>query len=196
MHIIVMSGSSDYFFNNVLNANDKSTSILKINSLIPVEIDSVALEMIITFCYSGAIELTIDNVESVLGGANKLQIDSLISICRQWLEEALDINNCIRILEISDEHDLDSLHNLSLELIWEEWPQINKLPEFYHLDGSQMLWLIDLLSQDKDDIFRTLLASICAAENAFAALRPGLNDDMRSAFRAAVNNFVFFAFSK
>lgn len=190
-----MSGSSDYFFNNLLNANDRSTShestASKTNSCQLSSCDAAGLEMIITFCYTGAIELTVDNVENVLAGAKELQIESLIFVCCQMLEETLDMTNCIRLLQIADKNDLESLRTLALELVSEEWPQINKLPEFYSMDGAQMLWFIQLLSSGQDEIFNTLLGSIAAAERTFSALTPAVSDDMRSAFRAAVNNFRF-----
>lgn len=177
-----MSGTCDYFFNNLLNANDSNNEMCQLN------IDAVALEMIITFCYSGAIELSVENVENVLAGAKQLQIESLLFICNGMLEELLDMDNCIRLLEIADRNDLESLRTLALDLVLEEMPQIDKLPEFYHMNGSQMLWLIELLSNDQNGIFGTLLSSIYAAESTFSALRRDFNDDMQSAFRVAVSD--------
>lgn len=177
-----MSGTCDYFFNNLLNANDSNNKMCCLN------IDSAALEMIITFCYSGAIELTVDNVENILIGAKELQAESLMLVCQDMLEDLLDMNNCIRMLEIADRNDLESLRTLAIDVILEEMPQIDKLPEFYHMNGTQMLWLIELLSSDHNGIFGTLLNSIYATENTFSTLKRGFfNADMQSAFRAAVS---------
>lgn len=181
MHSVIMSGTCDYFFNNILNANDSSNKMCKL------KVDSAALEMIITFCYSGAIELNVDNVENILAGAKELQVESLILVCNDMLEDLLDMNNCIRLLEIADRNDLESLRTLALDVILEEMPQIDKLPEFYLMNGTQMLWLIELLSSDANGVFGTLLSSIYAAENSFSALKPVFNADMQSAFRAAVS---------
>lgn len=190
-----MSGTSDYFFNNLVNANgcnSPSDSIDSSNNQCQLNIDSLALEMIITFCYSGAIELTVENVENVLIGAKELEIESLMLVCSEMLEEILDMNNCIRMLELADKNGLESLRALALELVFEEMPQIDKLPEFYHMDGSQMLWLIELLSNIDDRIFGALLSSIYTAERSFSALKSvTLNADMQSAFRAAVSDLNF-----
>lgn len=176
-----MSGTSDYFFNNLLNANVLSNKVCKLN------VDSAALEMIITFCYSGAIELTIDNVENVLTGAKELQVESLVLVCNEMLEDLLDMNNCIRLLEIADRNDLKALRTLALDVILEEMPQIDKLPEFYHMNATQVLRLIELLSSDANGVFGTLLSSIYAAENAYSSSKLVVNVEMQSAFRAAVS---------
>lgn len=43
------------YFNNILNANDSNNKMCRLN------IDSTALEMIFIFCYSNAIEMTVDS---------------------------------------------------------------------------------------------------------------------------------------
>lgn len=48
--------------------------------------------MIITFCYSGAIELTIDNVENKLAGAKQLHVESLTLVCSGMLGDLLSKN--------------------------------------------------------------------------------------------------------
>lgn len=58
-----------------------------------LNVDAEALEMIVTFCYSSAVELAIDNVEGVLTGASELQIESLLMACVEMLENTLDDNN-------------------------------------------------------------------------------------------------------
>lgn len=189
-----MAGKSDYFFNNLLAVGDHNKltecSVIQ-NDFCRLNIDSESLEMIITFCYSGAVELTIDNVEYVLIGAIELQIDSLIVLCSQMLDDLLCINNCIRFLEIADKYNLMDLRDNSLSIVAERLPNVNKLPEFYHLDGSQMFWLIELLSKSKDGIFDDLLKSLNDAENVFP---PHLlaSASTHSAIRAAVSISVFF----
>lgn len=191
MHSNIMAGKSDYFFNNLLNdvEHDKlSESMASINSC-RLNIDSEAVDVIITFCYTGAAELTVDNVESVLIGARELHIDSLALLCGEMLEKLLDMTNCIRFLEIAAKHDIDMLKENALSIITDELPHINRLPEFYLLNGSQMLWLIELLSKSQDGVFDDLLKSLNDAENAFPAhLLAGT--DALAAVRAAVSSLT------
>lgn len=184
-----MAGKSDYFFNNLLNGNELDTGteyIDDVNSC-QLNIDSDAVEVIITFCYSGAAELTIDNVENVLDGAKELLIDSLVLLCAEMLENMLDIKNCIQLLKIADKQELIYLKRNALAIICEELPHINRLPEFYHLNGSEMFWLIELLSNSQDGIFDDLIKSLNEAEKAFASLHLIAGSDTKMAIRAAVS---------
>lgn len=188
MHSNIMAGKSDYFFNNLLNdiEHDTYSDYTAPDYSCQLKIDSEAVEVIITFCYTGAAELTIDNVESVLIGANVLQIDSLTLLCHEMLGQLLDVTNCIRVLEIGDKYEIGTLKENALAIISEELPHINRLPEFYHLNGSQMFWLIELLSNSQDGIFDDLLNSLNHAENIFPSHLLGVNDT-QDVIRAAVS---------
>ncbi|XP_055296570.1 uncharacterized protein LOC129565580 [Sitodiplosis mosellana] len=186
VHSNIMAGKSDYFFNNLLDdvEHDEFSDYTALENSCQLNIDSETVDVIITFCYTGAAELTIDNVESVLIGAKELQIDSLALLCNEMLEELLDMTNCIRFLEIANKHEIEMLKENALAIISEELPHINRLPEFYHLNGSQMFWLIELLSNSEDGIFDDLLKSLNDAENVFPShLLAGT--DTHAAIRAA-----------
>lgn len=186
-----MAGTSEYYFNNLLNADQHDTfdDCTPLDSPYSLNIEPEAVEMIIEFCYSGNIELTDDNVESILAGAKELQIESLISLCGVVLEGMLNINNCIRFLEIADKHEFDGLKKNALAMILDVLPQINELPEFFGMDGVQIVWLLEMLANNHDDMFAELLESVQQVENSFAALK--LDGNSKSVFRAAVSQWIF-----
>lgn len=192
MHIMIIAGKSNYFWCNLFNGDDHARA----NSY-KLNIDSKALELIISFCYTGCVELTVDNVESVLLGAKELQMDSLISVCTEMLEDILNIDNCVHILEIADKQELDSIKQNAIALIAEELPHIDRLPEFFLLNGSQMFWLIQLLSNSQDGIFDELLQSLDSVESTFAWMKPDVltDSDTQSAIRAAVSPFFLISFN-
>lgn len=187
MHSVVMAGTSDYFFNSLLNADDHDSSAECPTFENPCQLNIVsdALEMIITFCYSNSIDITVDNVENILAGAKELRIESLVPVCCSMLEEMLDINNCIRLLEIADKHELEALRENAIAIISEVLPHVSKLPEFFNLNGTQILWLLEQLSNSQDEMFANLLDSVYEVERTFAVLK--LNSETQSIFRAAVS---------
>lgn len=186
-----MAGKSDYFFNNLLNGveHDTFSDYTASDNSCQLNIDSEAVDVIITFCYTGAAELTIDNVENVLIGAKKLKIESLSVLCDEMFGELLDLTNCIRFLEIADKYEINILKENALAIISDELPHINRLPEFYHLNGSQMFWLIELLSTSQNGIFDDLLKSLDDAENVFPAHLLTATDT-HAAIRAAVSHLT------
>lgn len=182
-----MAGTSDYFFNNLVNVGEHDTHAGHASdNACQLNIDSEAVEMIVTFCYSGSVELTAETVEDVLTGAKALKIASLAIRCGEMLQDILDVTNCIRLLEIADKFELGALKDAALEILADEIHQINKLPEFRQLSGSQMLWLVELLSNCQDGIFDELLQSLNSNENAFSSMKTG-DSEAQSAIRAAVS---------
>lgn len=175
-----MAGTSECFFSNLLNDNETL-----FDDPCQLSIDSTVVELIITFCYSGTIEITGDNIKFVLAGATELKINSLISVCCEKLYEMLTVNNCVQILEIADKHGLQTLKANALAVISEVLPHVIELPEFFKLNCSQIFWLLEQLS-NHNGIFVNLLESLCEVERLFATSKT--NDDTQSTFRAAVSN--------
>lgn len=71
---------------------------------------------------------------------------------------------------------------VALESVSEEIPEINKLPEFYLMNGLQMLLSIQLISDDENGIF-----SIYVVESSFSILR---QPTMRICNRHFVHNWT------
>lgn len=182
-----MSGTSDYFFKNVLNSenHNKLVEWPSFDSPYQLNIDSNTLEMIIKFCYSNTIEITADNVGDVLTGAKELIIDSLIPVCCEILEDQLDVNNCIRLLEIADKHNLVTLREKAIAIISEVLLNVRKLPEYFNLNNTQIHWLLEQLSISQNVIFSRLLDSLYEVERSFTTLK--LNAEAQSVFRTAVS---------
>lgn len=173
MHCIVMAGSSDYYYTNLLNSNDQNTLNGSVTVNVPhqLKMNAEAVEQIIAFCYTGAIELNIENIESVLTAAKELEIKPLKLICTDMLEKMLDTTNCIRFLEIACKHSLQIVKKKALEILSTELQFFNR-PETYG-------YLVD---------------AVHMAEN--AAMNSGnYCEGTRSAFCAAVNPLIFFLFS-
>lgn len=180
---MVMAGSSDYFFTALTTGGRHSENLNQ-----TFDVNSETVDMIVGYCYTGGIQLTIANVDNVLNGAKALQIESLIMNCCDMLGKELNSKNCIQFLEIADKHGLELLKDNSLAIISDELPFVNKLPEFYRLTSSQMRWLIKLLSANHE-VFANLLDLICSAEKTFSIVNPGFYDSgTQSAFCAAVTN--------
>lgn len=187
-----MAGTSGYFYSNLLNVtSDKKTfaGCVLLDDPCQLSVDSTVVEQIITFCYSGTIEITVDNVEFILAGAAELEINSLMSVCCTKLDEMMSANNCIQLLEIADKHGLMTVKSNALAIISEVLPNVIQLPEFFKLNGSQIMWLLTQLSKSQHAIFGNLLASIREVESLFASSNG--NADNQSIFRAAVSNKLF-----
>lgn len=66
------------------------------------DVNCYALDILIDFMYTGEIEITEDNVQSLLDVSNLLQILIVKESCCEFLAAQLDITNCIGIKRLAD----------------------------------------------------------------------------------------------
>lgn len=195
-----MAGASDYYFSSLLNEieEEELPDFLSLDNAIHLNVNSIIVESIIIFCYSGGIDISVHNVENVLTGAKELQVKSLVLICSEWLKKTLHVSNCIHYLKISEKQDIESLRENALVLIFGVLPHFNRLPEFSKLSASQMFWLMDLLSRSRNGIFDNLLQMMNYCDS-LPSIKPecldGSNINTQSAVRAAVSIHELFYYS-
>ncbi|KAI5726687.1 hypothetical protein M8J76_006799 [Diaphorina citri] len=90
-HRLVLSASCEYF--SIMFTGDMREiheDVITING-----IDPETLVVIVDYCYKGSIEITEDNVESILSAACLLQLPDIVSACSTFLIKQLHPSNCI-----------------------------------------------------------------------------------------------------
>lgn len=193
-----MAASSDYFYEKLSKPQDDSLSKYGVfDDPFHVDIDSKIVEQIISFCYSGSIELAADTLDEILAGAKELGISALMTPCCELLEEILNESNCLQMLQMAEEYGLDSLQEQALILINERLPVICKSFEFYHMDVASTRRLFQHLSRLRQGAFDDLLNSLDPAESEFITWIPELFVDgssqslIRSAVRLTLSFILF-----
>lgn len=71
------------------------------------ENSSYGVESMINFCYSGSLEITLNNIDQLLHAATHLQIPTAIDLCSKFLLQSCSIENCIDIYKIADLYSLN-----------------------------------------------------------------------------------------
>ena len=97
-HKVILAASSPYFKAMFATAFDeKDHSKIMIQDIIPN-----SFEMILEFIYTGRrMEITVDNVQSLLETASMLNISLAMDMCSQFLAERMDISNCLDIRNLA-----------------------------------------------------------------------------------------------
>lgn len=194
-----MAASSDYFYEMTSKSkNDSLSEFVVIEDPYQVDMASKTVEQIISYCYSGQIELTTDTVDNILAGAKELKIESLLAPCNELLEEILNESNCLQMLQLAEEYDLIPLQEKVLVLVNEKLPMICKSFEFYQMDIDSVRRLFRKLSEYREGVFDSLLKSLDPAESEFIAWIPELFSNGHSAatVRSAVSSKRFYQFFK
>jgi len=108
VHRSVLAACSPYFlamFNGDMKESKQSIVDLK-------DVNLKIIELIITYAYTGELEINTDNAESILEHATLLQFCEVRKICCQFLKKQLDPVNCVGIRRFAALHHCKSFLNV------------------------------------------------------------------------------------
>ncbi|XP_055854362.1 kelch-like protein 3 [Episyrphus balteatus] len=137
-HKCVLTAFSEYFkvmFGGALK--EASSREVKIH-----EVNGKVLKPILTFLYTGQIELQSDTIEDILSAANFFQIQLLIQECYNFMGEKLDSKNCLGITMFADQHGLVELFQKASKFASARFETICNDQDFLKLDENQLSAII------------------------------------------------------
>lgn len=141
-HKIVLAGTSPYlkamFTNGMLETDQDVVEIRGI--------DAKTMENLLDFMYTSTIEITVNNVQSILQGASLLGLQQLRMLCAQFLQLQLTASNCLGIQFFADVYMCVELESAARQFIYQNFQEVIHTEEFLQLSEER---LIDLLRSDK-----------------------------------------------
>ena len=129
-HKLVLMASSPYFRAMFEMPDHFSEGTSKGELTLTDSVEGDMLEPLLTYFYSGSIEITLDNVESMLYTASLFLLEDLVNSCAGFLESALSMENCRRILELSQTYSLKLLQDLAENFIGLHFENLRNDDEF------------------------------------------------------------------
>jgi len=158
-HRLILSSASEYFramFNSdVLEATQEEINLN--------HIDPEALENLVSYMYTGKLDMTESSVEKVLSTANMLRLDSVVDAGCKFLMKQLHPSNCLGIRSFADIQGCQHLYRVAHNFTMENFPEVACNQEFLLLNCDQ---ICSLLSSDEVNvsseimIFNAMLAWI------------------------------------
>ena len=156
-HRLILAGSSPVL-QAMLTADMKEKNEGKIY-LSESNISAVTLEHILSYMYSGNIEISIENVEDILHASTYLMMQSLSQFCADFLADVLCVTNCLGIREIASKYGCRDLFVKAEKLLHQEFITISSNEEFLLTSEEHLL---EILSKDQleihseDDILKAI----------------------------------------
>lgn len=117
----IISESSEYF-EVLLGPNFREGTA---NEITLKSVDGPTLKAIIGYIYTGVVELSGDNVESVLSAASGMELVSLERQCEKYLDDNLTEENCAISLLLADKYYLNQLYGKALAFVCEHFEKIS-----------------------------------------------------------------------
>jgi len=92
-HRALLASSSEYFrclFTTKLS--EQNQSVISISG-----VDARSMKLVLDYIYTGCVELNSDTVQNLLSSANLFQLAGLRDGCADYMEQKIEIDNCIGI---------------------------------------------------------------------------------------------------
>lgn len=156
-HRVVLAATCPYFrgmFTAELSESRQDVITLK-------EVDPSAIDLLIKFVYTGTVEVTEENVQSLLPAANLLQLTEVRDACCEFLKKQLHPSNCLGIMSFADLHSCSNLLQESQRFARKHFPEVVKQSEEYlNLRCSEVIELIssnELGVPTEEDVFEAVI---------------------------------------
>ena len=137
-HRVVLAASSPYFSAMFTHEHRES----KLRKVTLNGIESSALRELIDFAYSATLTICEDNIQSLLTAANLLQITSVIDACCKFLQDRIDVENCLGLISFADMHGFTSLYEKSWRYALDNFRKVTRCEEFLAAPTSLIMSLI------------------------------------------------------
>ncbi|XP_049315425.1 kelch-like protein 3 [Bactrocera dorsalis] len=160
-HRLILAAASPYF-ENLFNGNQGTNPVIEIN-----DIDSDIFERLITFCYTGQVLITVNNLAAMLNAAIVLQLDDARNRIVDYLMTRIDEYTLQGAYTLERETQCEVLKTKIIEYETKNFMEISRSNEFLNFDVEK---LQRILVSDNLNITRE--------EDAFDAIQRWYNYDV------------------
>ncbi|KAE8292781.1 Kelch-like protein 21 [Larimichthys crocea] len=117
------------------------------------EVSAELLGLLVDFCYTGRVTVTQDNVDVLLKTADLFQFPSVKEACCAFLEQRLDVSNCLEIQDFAEAYACRELATSARRFVLKNIMELAKGMDFERLPWKRLLEFVsdDELSVDKEE---------------------------------------------
>ena len=154
-HRVVLAVASE-FFKAIFRCGEEENA----SNTVQLTMDPDTLTSIIDYIYTGEIELTVDNVESLVVACDVLQLDGLKAGCEDFMTSQVELVNCVRIYRFAALYNLCKVLRKAKGLMLAEFKTVAFNDQFKEMSCSELVELIkddDLNVDDEDTVVECVL---------------------------------------
>lgn len=133
-HRVVLASLSAYF--RAMFTGEMAESKQKVVTI--NGIDRSSLKSLVDYAYTATIEISEENVQSILPAASVLQFEEVKQACSEFLRRQLDADNCLGIKVFAEVHGCCELHSAATVFSSHYFSQVRKREEFLKLSLDEM----------------------------------------------------------
>ncbi|KAI5087925.1 kelch-like protein 33, partial [Silurus meridionalis] len=158
-HRVILSASSDYF-HAMFSSGMKETHQTSVSLLL---VGAPELEALLHCCYSGHLFLDWGCIFELTIAALQFQFQPALSLCLSYLEQQMDVHNCLDVAAFAEAYMLGDLFETAEDFILMHFQEVMATPMFLELPAEKLLNLLrrDALCVPSElSVFRAVVAWI------------------------------------
>ncbi len=161
-HRVILAATVPYFkamFTSEMQESTQTEVSLK-------GVDEVGLKAIISFVYTGKVEMTESTVQGILSTASFLGLHDIVKSSASFMMRNLSSSNCLGVREFSRLFDLDDLRDMAHKYAQQNFAQVCKEEEF-----------LDLSVEDVEEFVSNDQISVESEEDIYYAVTRWINHE-------------------
>ncbi len=156
-HKILLAGASEYFRTKFTS----ETNTLE-NQLLEIEdLSCQTLKLIVSYLYTGNINVTVDNAKDILPACKTLKLQSLYDTCEKHFIDILDPQNCIGLHKVAELHDIPTLKEKAKQVMLNKFSDVLTSQYFREMEEEDIVEYIqdeNLQVSDENVVFDAVVA--------------------------------------
>ena len=157
-HRCVLSAASDYFralFSSELQVKENQNNLVELN-----EVKCSVLAKVLLFIYTGEINIGAQNAHDLVMVGDYLIIPSLKTKASQFLEESIDVSNCIALELFASQYNCESLKLTAIKHKHQHFDAFVKSKDFLSLGFEQVKELMcqdELQISEEEEVYEAII---------------------------------------
>ncbi len=155
-HKFLLASASEYFYNRlVVDNNTVNHNLLEIEG-----ISFSALKVIVSYLYTGNINITTENANDVIPVCKMFQLKSAYDICVNFTLDTVNPENCIGLLKMAQTYDVQQLLAKALDMMVSNFTEVVSGREFLTMSEKDVADYIqneNINIPNEDPVFEAVL---------------------------------------
>ncbi len=156
-HKFLLAAASEYFYDRlVVDTEALNSNLLEIEG-----ISFNALKVIVSYLYTGNINITAENARDAIPACKMLKLTSACDTCERFALETINPGNCIDLYRMASAHDIQDLAAKTLDMMVNNFTEVVSGEEFFNMSENEVVDYIqneNLKVADEDPVFEAVVS--------------------------------------
>lgn len=137
-HKVVLASCSEYFRAMFTDALKES----RLNKISLKGVTARGLGHLLEYIYTSRLALNLANIQDILATASHVQLFPVVEACSGYLQEQLDLENCVDVATIAETYCLHQLRKRVYQFMCSCLYRFSQMPDFQRLSVFQLEYLL------------------------------------------------------